>query len=64
MHTEFAYSRYTRLQVPTLRKETTATNGKRETGERGKREKSKEKRKGVRSGQNNSKSIKMKSHLE
>ena len=33
-------------------------------GERGKREKSKEKRKGVRSGQNNSKSIKMKSHLE
>lgn len=45
MHTEFAYSRYTRLQVPTLRKETTATNGKRETGGKGeKREKQRKKK--------------------
>ena len=45
MHIEFACSRYTRLQVPTLRKETTATNGKRETGERGKERKAKKKEK-------------------
>ena len=42
MHIEFACSRYTRLQVPTLRKETTATNGKRETGGKGEKRENKQ----------------------